>query len=72
MDRRGLNEKGYNAKSGELLVEVDEKYFGQQRLSYYLVTLPWLKRSWLEKGFFSELVSDMVKYDLSEGYGGLE
>ena len=71
----GLNEKGYNAKSGELLVEVDEKYFRPAEVELLLGDPSMAEKDlgWKRKVSFQELVSDMVKYDLEyEGYGGLE
>ena len=71
----GINEKGYNAKSGDLLVEVDEKYFRPAEVELLLGDPSMAEKDlgWKRKVSFQELVSGMVKYDLEhEGYGGVE
>ena len=71
----GINEKGFNAKSGDLLVEVDEKYFRPAEVEILLgdPSMAEKELGWKRKVTFKELVSDMVKYDLEhEGYGRFE
>ena len=71
----GINEKGFNAKSGDLLVEIDEKYFRPAEVELLLgdPSMAEKELGWKRKVTFQELVSGMVKYDLEhEGYGGLE
>jgi GDPmannose 4,6-dehydratase len=71
----GINEKGFNAKSGDLLVEIDEKYFRPAEVELLLgdPSMAEKELGWKRKVTFKKLVSGMVKYDLEhEGYGGLE
>ena len=72
---KGINEKGYNAKSGDLLIEVDKKYFRPAEVELLLGDPSMAEKNlgWKRKVSFQELVSGMVKYDLEhEGYGGFE
>ena len=72
---KGINEKGYNAKSGDLLIEVDKKYFRPAEVELLLGDPSMAEKNlgWKRKVSFQELVSGMVKYDLEhEGYGGSE
>ena len=67
----GVEEKGYDAKSGRLLVDVDPRYFRPAE-----VELLWGDPSkaekelgWQRKVSFPELVRMMVRADM-EKYGG--
>jgi GDPmannose 4,6-dehydratase len=72
-DGVGVNEKGFDKKTGALIVTVDPKYFRPAE-----VDLLWgnadkaaQKLGWRPKTTFRELVSMMVSYDLKyDGYGG--
>jgi GDPmannose 4,6-dehydratase len=71
----GINEKGYNSKNGDLLVEVDERYFRPAEVESLLgdPSMAEKELGWKRKVSFQELVSGMVRYDLNhEGYGGQE
>ena len=71
----GNDEKGYNSKTGELLVVVDPKYYRPAE-----VELLWgdpskaiAKLGWKAKTNLDELIYKMVKYDLEyDNYGGVE
>jgi len=72
---KGINEKGFDTKTGDLLVEVDEKYFRPSEVEILLGDPSKAEKElgWKRKVSFQELVSGMVQYDLQhEGYGGLE
>lgn len=72
---KGVDEKGIDAKTGKILVEIDERYFRPAE-----VDLLWgnperaLKElNWKPKISFDRLVEIMVKYDLENNdYGGNE
>ena len=71
----GINEKGFNAKTGDLLVEIDESYFRPAEVEVLLGDPSKAEKElgWKRKVTFQELVSSMVQYDLKhDGYGGLE
>ena len=71
----GINEKGFNAKTGDLLVEIDERYFRPAEVEVLLGDPSKAEKElgWKRKVTFQELVSSMVQYDLKhDGYGGLE
>ncbi len=42
----GIDEKGFHKESGEVLVEVDRKYFGQQRLNCCWVMQAKQRKKW--------------------------
>ena len=72
---KGINEKGFDTKTGDLLVEVDEKYFRPSEVEILLGDPSKAEKElgWKRKVSFQELVSGMVQYDLKhDGYGGLE
>lgn len=62
----GLEEKGYNKKTGELLVVVDEKYFRPSEVDFLLgdATKAKEKINWEPKVKFKELVSIMVSSEM--------
>ncbi len=69
-DGEGVNEKGYCAKTGKLLVDVNPRYFRPAE-----VELLWgnpakaeKELGWKRKVSFHELVSMMVRHDMEE-YG---
>lgn len=71
----GVNEKGYDAKTNEVLVEVDTKYYrpAEVQLLWGDARLIEKELGWKPKVQLKELVSLMVKYDLeNDGYGGQE
>jgi len=71
----GVNEKGINTKTGEILVAIDPKYFRPAE-----VDLLWgdpakanKELAWKAKTELKELVRKMVSYDLKyDDYGGVE
>jgi GDPmannose 4,6-dehydratase len=62
----GVNEKGFDAKSGETLVEIDPKYFRPTEVDLLLgdATKALTKLGWKHTTAFSELVEEMVAHDL--------
>ncbi len=62
----GINEKGINADTGEILVEVDEKYFRPTEVELLLGDPTKAKKElgWKHKYSFKELVEEMVNADL--------
>ena len=71
----GVDEKGIDKKTGEVLVEVDEKYFRPAEVELLLGDPSKAEKElgWERKVTFKELVSGMVKYDLeNDDFGGKE
>lgn len=71
----GVNEKAVNADTGEILVEVDSKYYRPVEVELLWGDPSKAKQElgWLPKTSFKQLVSMMVKYDLRyDTYGGEE
>ena len=71
----GINERGVNRSTGEVLVIVDEKYFrpAEVELLWGDPSLANKKLGWSAKTSFEELVNAMVTYDLNnDDYGGNE
>lgn len=64
----GINEKGYNARSGELLIEVDPQYFRPTEINVSLGDASKAKKKlgWEAKLTLAELVDIMVDFDLKE------
>ncbi len=64
----GLDEKGYNAQSGRLLIEIDPRYFRPTEVDTLLgdATKARQKLGWTPKRSFSDLVNDMMQHDLAE------
>ena len=62
----GVAEKGYNAETNEILVEVDEQYFRPTEVELLLgdPTKAKEKLGWKHKISFEELVKEMVAADL--------
>jgi len=72
---KGVDEKGYDAASGKLRVEIDPKYFRPAEVELLLGDPTKAERElgWKRKVSFRELVACMVKYDLeNDGFGGQE
>lgn len=64
----GLKEKGYDKKTGKILVEVDSKYFRPAEVDLLLGNPIKAKSNlgWSPKSSFSNLVSLMVKQDIKK------
>jgi GDPmannose 4,6-dehydratase len=62
----GINEKGINAETNEVIVEVDEKYFRPTEVELLLgdPSKAQEKLGWKHKISFEELVKEMVEADL--------
>ena len=72
---RGVDEKGINSKTKEVLVEVEAKYFRPAEVELLLgdPTKAEKELGWKRTVSFQELVSGMVKYDLeNDHFGGQE
>jgi GDPmannose 4,6-dehydratase len=71
----GVDEKGFDRKSGKVLVEVDARYFRPAEVELLCGDSSKAQRllGWKPKTALNELVKLMVKYDLqNDGYGGKE
>lgn len=64
----GVEEKGYDAKSGQLIVEVDPRYFRPSEVETLLgdPTKARQKLGWVPKTDFPALVAEMVQSDFQE------
>lgn len=64
----GVNEKGINKNTKNIIVEVDEEYFRPTEVDFLQGDASLAKRElgWYPKVSFSELVSEMVDADLAE------
>ncbi|NTU43785.1 MAG: GDP-mannose 4,6-dehydratase [Nitrospirales bacterium] len=64
----GVDEKGYNADNGQIVVEVDPRYFRPTEVETLLgdPTKARQKLGWSPKVSFRELVSEMVREDLKD------
>lgn len=64
----GINEKGIDAKTGHVIVEVDPRYFRPSEVETLLgdPTKARLKLGWVPKTNFQELVAEMVQADYEE------
>lgn len=64
----GVNEKGYDAQTGRLLVAIDERYFRPSEVELLIgdSTQARIKLGWQPETSFEELVALMVKEDLHE------
>jgi GDPmannose 4,6-dehydratase len=65
---KGVQEQGRDAKTGEILVEIDPRYFRPTEVDLLLgdPTKARAKLGWKHKTSFSELVREMVEADLVE------
>lgn len=63
---KGIDEKGINGKTGDVLIEVDPRYFRPTEVGFLLGDPSKAKRElgWLPRTTFEELVSEMVREDL--------
>ena len=63
----GVNEKGYDAKSGALMVSVDKRYFRPAEVESLLgdPRKAREKLGWVPRTTFAELVAEMVREDLA-------
>lgn len=63
---KGLDEKGVDAKTGDVLIEIDKRYFRPTEVEFLLgdATKAKEKLGWQATTTFSELVSDMMESDL--------
>ncbi|MDR3199732.1 MAG: GDP-mannose 4,6-dehydratase [Planctomycetaceae bacterium] len=64
---KGVDEKGYNAQTGEMLIEVDPRYFRPSEVEVLLgdAQKARQKLGWFPKHSFEELVRDMMQHDLN-------
>jgi len=64
----GIEEKGVNANTGEILVEVSEKYFRPAEVEVLLgnPSLAEKELGWKRSVNFHDLVAEMVKFDLDQ------
>jgi GDPmannose 4,6-dehydratase len=72
---QGTNEVGFNAKTGKIVVVVDEKYFRPSEVELLLgdPSKAETELGWKRKVSFRKLVSEMVKYDLEyDNFGGVK
>jgi GDPmannose 4,6-dehydratase len=62
---KGVDEKGVDAKSGDILVEIDPRYFRPTEVDFLLgdPTKAHTKLGWRHRTSFADLVRDMVKAD---------
>ncbi len=65
---KGVEEKGIDEKTGEILVEIDPRYFRPTETETLLGDPAKAKKilGWQHKTSFQELVHDMVKYDFNQ------
>ena len=71
----GINERGLDSQSGEVLVKVDKKYFRPAEVELLLGDPSKAEKElgWKRKVSFKDLVSGMVRYDLkNDNFGGPE
>jgi GDPmannose 4,6-dehydratase len=66
MEWQGVDEKGFDSKTGKSLVEIDTHYFRPTEVDTLLGDASKAKRKlgWEPKISFEELVSEMVREDL--------
>lgn len=68
-DGEGVAERGLDAKSGKVLVEIDARYFRPTEVDYLLGNPEKARRvlGWTPKTSFRQLVAEMVAADLKQG-----
>jgi GDPmannose 4,6-dehydratase len=74
-DGVGVEEKGVNKDTGEMLVEIDEQYFRPAEVELLLGDPSKAEKElrWHRQVSFQDLVSEMVRYDLeNDDFGGME
>lgn len=72
---KGIDEKGIDAKTGNILVQIDAEYFRPAEVELLLGDPSKAEKElgWKRKVSFQELVTGMVKYDLAfDDFGGKE
>lgn len=64
---KGVDEKGLDAKTGQVLIEIDPRYFRPTEVEFLLGDASKAKKllGWEPKIKFAELVKEMVEFDLS-------
>lgn len=67
-DGEGVEEKGYDKKTGQLLVEIDPKYFRPSEVEFLLgdATKAKEKLGWEPKIKFNELIIDILNSDIEQ------
>ncbi|MDR1141673.1 MAG: GDP-mannose 4,6-dehydratase [Planctomycetaceae bacterium] len=62
----GVEEKGFNAQTGELLIEIDPRYFRPAEVNVLLGNAQKARKvlGWFPRHSFAELVHDMMQHDL--------
>lgn len=71
----GVDEKGIDSKTGNILVEIDKKYFRPAEVELLLGDPSKAEKElgWRRQVCFQDLISSMVKYDLeNDDFGGVE
>jgi len=71
----GVEEQGVNKATGEVLVEIDERYFRPAEVELLLGDPSKAEKElgWHRQVSFEDLVSEMVRYDLeNDDFGGVE
>jgi GDPmannose 4,6-dehydratase len=65
---KGLHEKGVDEKTGDVLVEIDERYFRPTEVEFLLgdPAKAKAKLGWTHKTGFDQLVKEMVESDLAQ------
>jgi GDPmannose 4,6-dehydratase len=65
-DGKGVDERGYDSRSGDALIEIDPRYFRPTEVEYLLGDASKAKThlGWTHKTAFSDLVDEMVQADL--------
>ena len=63
---KGINEKGINAKTKEVLVKLDKRYFRPNELNYLRGNYNKARKilKWKPKTSFKQLVKEMVHEDI--------
>ena len=70
---KGVHEKGYDKKSGKIIIQIDPRYFRPAEVDFLLGDPTKAKSNlgWKPKMSFEELVKTMVEADLKENEGEL-
>ena len=65
---KGIDEKGFDQKTGKILIEIDQKYFRPTEVDFLLgdPAKAQEKLKWKAKISFEDLIKEMVEYDLEE------
>ena len=63
-----MDEKGFDQKTGKILIEIDQKYFRPTEVDFLLgdPKKAQEKLKWKAKISFEDLIKEMVEYDLEE------